>query len=342
MKQGKVWALAAVAGLLAACSVGPKYARPTAPVPDVYKEQPPASFKESGAWKVSEPRDDTQRGKWWEIFGDLQLNALEDQVNPSNQTLALAEAQFRAARAAVRVTRSGLFPTITGGFTPAGSQISGTRSTSRVIPTSPSADLQIPFDASYEADVWRRIHSSIEAGIAGAQASAGDLETVRLSLQAELALDYFQLHGLDAQKQLLDTTVAAYDKAVELTQNRYNQGVASRLDVVQAQTQLETIRAQATDTGVQRAQFEHAIAILIGKPPAEFSIRPAGLAATPPVIPVGVPSQLLERRPDIAAAERRVAAANSQIGVAKAAFYPTLNLSAGAGLESANLIDLFS
>ncbi len=328
--------------LLGGCSVGPKYAKPTAPVPPAYKEPPPASFKEAGTWKVGEPNDAASRGKWWEIFHDPELNTLEEQVDPSNQTLAAAEAQFRAARAAVKVARGNLYPQVTTVPAISGSQQSATRITGFTFATPPVANLQIPFDVSYEVDVWGRIHKALTANIENAQASAADLETVRLSLQAELAADYFQLHGLDAQKQLLDSTVAAYQKALELTNNRYNQGVASRVDVVQAQTQLETTRAQATDTGVLRAQFEHAIAILTGKPPAQLTITPALILSKPPQIPLGLPSALLERRPDIASGERRVASANAGIGVAKTAYYPAVSFSLSAGLQSSGLVNLFT
>ncbi len=334
--------LAGMAVLWSGCSVGPKYAKPAAPVPPAYKEPPPPAFKEGGAWKVGEPKDASSRGKWWEIFNDPELSALEEQVNPSNQTLAAADAQFRAARAAVKVARAGLYPEVTVSPSVTGSQQSGSRNTGFNFATPPVANLQIPFDASYEVDVWGRIHKTIEANIETAQAGAADLETIRLSLQAEVAIDYFQLHGLDAEKQLLDSNVAAYQKALDLTTNRYNQGVASRVDVVQAQTQLETTRAQATDTGILRAQYEHAIAILIGKPPAELSIAAAPIRSKPPSIPPGLPSELLERRPDIASSERRVAAANAEIGIAKAAFYPSLTIPASFGLQGSNLTNLFT
>ncbi len=317
-----------------ACSVGPKYVKPTAPVPPTYKE--------AGPWKIGEPKDAAGRGKWWEIFDDPRLNALEEQVTPSNQALAAADAQFRAARAAIRIARAGLYPEVTVSPSISGSQQSGSRNTGFNFATPPVANLQIPFDASYEVDVWGRIHKTVEANIETAQASAADLETIRLSLQAELAINYFQLHGLDAEKQLLDSNVAAYQKALDLTTNRYNQGVASRVDVVQAQTQLETTRAQATDTGILRAQYEHAIAILSGKPPSELSISAAPIESKPPSIPPGLPSDLLERRPDVASLERRVAAANAEIGIAKAAFYPSLTISATAGIQGSNITNLFT
>lgn len=336
------WGVVVLALSTAACTVGPKYSRPSATVPSAYKEPPPTEFKEIKGWKPAQPIDGALRGKWWEIFGDPQLNALEEQVNlNSNQTLAQAEAQFRAAQAAIRVTRAGLFPT--AGTTPGiteSKQSSNRTFAGRGFPTAAVSDYTIPFSASYEPDFWGRVRLAIKGNLANAQASAADLETARLSIQATLADDYFQLHGLDAQRQLLESTVADYQKALDLTVNRYKQGVASQIDVAQAQTVLEQTRAQATDTEVQRAQFEHAIAILIGKPPAEFSIPVAPIAVTPPGVPFGLPSELLERRPDIAGNERRVAAANAQIGVAETAFYPTLTLSGSGGIESTVLTTL--
>ena len=334
--------LACLVLTLTACTIGPQYQRPEVRVPADYKESPPASFKAAEGWKTAQPSDDVSRGQWWEVFQSPELNALQEQVDISNQTLAVAEAQLRGARAAIGVARAALFPTVTS--TPA---VTGTRqSQNRPGVTNPSsatrADLILPLEASYEIDVWGRIRRNVEASIASAQASDADLETARLSIHAELAIDYFVLRGLDAQRQLLDFTITAFERALELTLNRYNAGVASQLEVLQARTQLENTRAQATELGVQRAQFEHAIAILLGKPPAEFSIPPAPITLLPPAIPIGLPSELLERRPDIAAAERRVAVANAQIGIAQAAFYPTVTLRSLIGLESSSLTNLFS
>ncbi len=328
--------------MLAGCAVGPKYARPSAQTPATYKEQPPPDFKEKDGWKLAAPSDDVLRGKWWEVFKDPQLNALEEQVNIDNQNLVQAEAQFRAARADIRIARAGLYPTITGGVTATGSHQSDNRGVGRGFTVGTQADYQIPFDLTYEADVWGRVKSTIEGNVATTQATAADLETLRLTLHAELASDYFQLHGLDAEKKLLDSTVDAYDKALQLTLNRYNQGVVSQVDVAQARTQLETTRAEATDTEVARAQFEHAIAVLTGKAPATLSVSQTPITSTPPVIPGLLPSALLERRPDIAGAERRVAAANAQIGVAKAAFYPAIALSVTGGLESSSFVEWFT
>ncbi|HVO97079.1 MAG TPA: efflux transporter outer membrane subunit [Bryobacteraceae bacterium] len=338
---GKWIAVGALTLLAASCTVGPKYVRPTSAAAPNFKEPLPDAYKEMTGWKTGQPRDEVTRGKWWEIFGDPDLNALEEQIDLNNQNIAQAEASFRSARAAVRVARSGLFPQVTTAPSVSGSQSSGNTSIG-TFKTSPNAMFSLPFDASWEADVWGKVRKGIEANIETAQASAGDLETLRLSLQAELALDYFLLHGQDAVKQLLDTTVGAYQKALDLTNNRYNQGVASQIDVTQARTQLEQTRAQSTDTQVSRAQLEHAIAILTGKPPSALTIPAKVIKITPPPVPVGIPSQLLERRPDIAANERRVAAANANVGVAQAAFYPDITLSAAGGLQGTSLVNLFT
>ncbi len=338
------WFAAAVLTLLStSCMVGPKYVRPSSPASPGFKEPVPDSYKEMTGWKTGEPRDTVARGKWWEIFGDPDLNALEEQIDVNNQNIAQDEANYRGARAAVRVARAGLFPTLTTAPVVTGIQSSGNSSAASTgFKPSAFATAQIPFDASWDADIWGRIRRTIESNIETAQATAGDLETMRLSLQSELALDYFQLHGLDAQKQLLNDTVTAYQKALDLTVNRYNQGVASQIDVVQARTQLEQTRAQSTDTMVQRNQYEHAIAIIVGKPPSALSIPFKVMSTPPPPIPVGVPSQLLERRPDIAANERRVASANAQIGVAQSAFYPDITIGAAGGLTGTSIVNLFS
>ena len=328
--RATVGRLLLLAGVLAlsACTVGPDYVRPTVEVPPV--------FKEMSSWKTAQPRDHVSRGPWWEAFGDPQLNALERQVTVSNQNLAVAEAQFRQAQALVQAARSGYFPTVSVGASasrtrrPLTSSGGGTTSTT-------VSDYTLPVDVTWELDLWGRVRRSVEASRANTQASAADLESVRLSIQSALAQNYFQLRTLDAQKQLLDTTVAYYRKSLELTRNRYTSGVVSRGDVLQAETQLKTTEAQAMDVGVQRAQLEHAIALLLGKPASSFSLAPAPLAVAPPAIPAVVPSQLLERRPDIGAAERRVAAANAQIGVAQAAYYPTVSLSGAAGFEATDL-----
>jgi NodT family efflux transporter outer membrane factor (OMF) lipoprotein len=340
------WVVLALLGLTsAACMVGPKYKRPEPPpAPAAYKEPPPPSFVQAGAWKEAQPSDTADRGKWWTVFQDPLLNSLEEQVEISNQNLKQFEAQYRAASAAIRITRAGLYPTVTGS-----PSVTGSRSSANVgVPVkgqpapSPFATLNLPFQFTYEADVWGRIHSLLEGDVATAQASAADLAAARLSVQALLAADYFQLRGQDTQKRLLDSTVVGYEKALELTTNRYHQGIASKLDVTQAQNQIDTTRADATDTDVLRSQYEHAIAVLLGKAPADLAIPPSPLDIPPPVIPAVLPGALLERRPDIAAAERRVAAANAQIGVAQAAFYPTIGFSASAGVEGNSLLNWFT
>ena len=329
--------------LLTGCSVGPNYRKPSAPAPSAYKELSPAEAAAAAGkeWKPAEPRDEAGRGKWWDVFGDANLDQLEDQVNVSNQNIAQAEAQFRGARAAVRGARADFFPTVTASASATRSQAPKGRATSGT-PTGPTTAYSLTADLSYEVDVWGRVRRSVESSVALAQASAADLEAVRLTMHTELALDYFALRGLDTEKDLLDTNVAAYEKALRMTVNRYNQGVVSGVDVAEAQTLLETTRAQATDLSVLRAQLEHAIAVLVGKAPADFSIAPAPGLTPPPAIPPGVPSELLERRPDIAASERRVKSANAQIGVATAAYFPRLLLAASGGYEGSTLADWFT
>ncbi|MBF0527155.1 MAG: efflux transporter outer membrane subunit [Deltaproteobacteria bacterium] len=311
--------------LFTGCTVGPNYVRPKAAAPIAYKE--------SEGWKVAQPRDHLIRGAWWEMFNDPQLNALEEQVNISNQNLAAAEAQFRQARALVQSAQSAFFPQVTVG--PAFTRTRRSLNTaSGSLSAGPDTDLLMPGNVSWELDVWGRVRRSVESSQANAQASAADLETIRLSTQAELAQDYFSLRALDAQTRLFDETITAYQKFLQVTKNRYEKGVASKADVLQAETQLKSTQAQAIDVGVGRAQMEHAMAVLLGKPASDLSIPMSPLTTAPPPIPVDVPSELLERRPDIAAAERRVAAANAQIGVAEAAFYPRLTLGASGGFES--------
>jgi NodT family efflux transporter outer membrane factor (OMF) lipoprotein len=320
--------------LVAGCTVGPNYKRPTAEVPAVYKEV--------GDWKPAQPNDQNLGGNWWEIFQDPQLNALEAQVNVSNQNLKAAEAQYTQARAVLRYNRAAYYPTITGGASATRNRISNHRPASVVANGITYNDYQIPLELSYELDVWGRVRRTVESYREQAQASAADLATVNLSMHAQLALDYFQARTLDAEEQLLNSTVAQYEQALALIQSRFTGGIASDLEVQQAETQLETTRAQAIDVGVARAQYEHAVAILIGKPPADFSLAALPLTASPPPIPAGLPSQLLERRPDIAAAERRMASANAQIGVAKAAYYPNISLGATGGFESGVITTLIS
>jgi len=313
--------------------VGPKYHRPTAPAPSAYKETPPATWAETQEWKQAQPSEGVKRGKWWEIYNDPELNALEEQVSISNQNLKMAEAQFREAKFAVRIAHSNLFPTIS--VTP--TIVNARSSINAALSTGRQTTYDLPVNVSWEADIWGSVRRSILSSKEAAQASDAELENARLSYQAELAQDYFELRGTDGEKELLETTVKSYQDYLKLTRDRFSSGVASGSDVAQAQTQLETARAQLIDFNVARAQYEHAIAVLAGKAPAEVNISYNSIKIIPPVVPVGLPSQLLERRPDIANAERQMAEANEQIGIAKAAFYPSIGLttnSAPVGLES--------
>jgi NodT family efflux transporter outer membrane factor (OMF) lipoprotein len=310
--------------------VGPDYVRPTAPES--------ATFKEAAGWKVAQPRDDAPRGPWWEAFDDPDLNGLASQVEVSNQTVAAAAARVREAQAATQATRAQLFPTITGNAT----ALRTSRSTSTTGGQGVTNNYNAALDLGWELDLWGKIRRGIEGNDAAAQASAADLAGATLSLQALLAQDYLLLRVQDAEIQLLRDTVAAYDRSLLLTQNQYKAGIVARGDVAQAEAQLASTKAQLLDATVQRAQFEHAIAVLVGKPPSELSIAPRPMNTVFPQIPVSMPSELLERRPDIAAAERRTASANAQIGVAQAAFYPSLSLGATGGVQSSVIGDLLS
>lgn len=314
--------------LVAACSVGPDYRRPAVQVP--------TAFKELGDWKTAEPSDDLSRGPWWERYGDTELSRLERLVTDANQDLAAAEARFRQARALVSNARADWWPTVTIGASATRARQSANLGTSFASGRT-NNEYAMPIEASWEIDLWGRIRRSVESNEASAQASAADLESSRLSLQTTLAADYFQLRALDAQRRLFDDTVEAFTRSLDLTQKRFAHGVASRADVAQAETTLESARAQAVDLSLSRAQLEHAIAVLVGVPASDFSVAVAPLDATPPAIPAGLPSALLERRPDVAAAERNVAAANAQIGVATAAYYPTVSLGASGGFQSTDV-----
>ncbi|KVM08670.1 RND transporter [Burkholderia ubonensis] len=332
----------ATAVLLAGCAVGPDYHRPDTPMPAAFKEAP-------AGWKVAQPADGADRGAWWRVYGDPQLDALIGKLNASNQTIAQSAAAYRQARALVAEARAAYFPTV--GLTASGSR---SRSPRASLSSGSSSSFgggssgsignsySVGLDASWEPDLWGKVSRTVGAQRAGEAAAAADLANARLSQQATLAQTYFQLRTADALQMLLDDTVASYARSLQLTQNRYAQGVAARADVIQAQTQLQSAQAAAIDNGVARAQYEHAIATLIGEPASTFSLPPLPLTAEPPVTPVGVPSALLERRPDIAAAERRAAAANEQIGVAISAFFPTLTLSAQGGVQSSVWSNLFT
>jgi NodT family efflux transporter outer membrane factor (OMF) lipoprotein len=341
MSLSRVLTAAVAVLVLGGCMVGPDYKKPPVPMTPAYKE--------AEGWKPANPSDQLPRGQWWTIFGDPDLNALAEQVSAANQNLKIAEARLREARAQVRFNRAALFPTISANAGASSIRASGNQpfltpnaSTIPGIGHGSAGEILLGLDLSYEVDLWGRVRRTVRAAREEAQATAADLETARLSLQAELIFDYFELRAADAQQQLLNETVKAFEAALRLTLNRFEGGVAPKSDVAQAQTQVDTTRAQATDVAVQRAQFEHAIATLIGKPPADFSVPPRPLNAPPPDIPTGVPSQLLERRPDIAAAERRVAEANEQIGIAKAAYYPTVMLNASVGFEGSSFGNLLN
>lgn len=317
-------ALPLLAFLLAGCAIGPDYSRP-----DV--ETPPA-YKETGDWVVAQPRDAAPKGKWWEAFQDPVLNGLMVQVEASNQTLRSAEARYTQARAGVAAARSGLYPTI-------GANAGASRSRQGQGQT--NNNYSIGLDAGWEIDLWGRIRRQIEASQAGAEASAADLENVRLSLRAQLATSYFLLRAADVQRVQLDDTVKAFQASLDIANNRYRAGVVAKVDVVTVETQVRGVEAQVIDLRVVRAQLEHAIAVLTGKPPSAFALPPTKFVAHIPQIPPGLPSTLLERRPDIAAAERRMAAANAAIGVAKAAYFPALSLNGSGGFVSSSLSTLF-
>jgi NodT family efflux transporter outer membrane factor (OMF) lipoprotein len=328
-------ALGAVAVLWAGCAVGPDYKRPDAPAP--------AAFKEQGgvAWKSAQPSDAQLRGNWWELYGDAQLNALEQKIAVSNQSLKAATAQYLVAMDQVRVARAAYYPT---------AGVSASVNRLRISQNQPNTVKNVThFDytlfipqatAQWEPDLWGQVRRTVEQARADAQASAADLANVALSLHAELAAAYFQLRGLDVQKQLLENTLASDADALKLAQVRFAGGVANAVDVAQAETQYKQVKAQSIDTGVARSQMEHVIATLIGVPAGTFALAANPEAIAVPMIPLVVPSALLERRPDIAAAERRTAAANAQIGIAVAAYYPNLTLNAGIGFESGGLGNL--
>jgi NodT family efflux transporter outer membrane factor (OMF) lipoprotein len=325
---------------LSACApVGPKYEPPKTATPAAYKEQP------AGAelMQPAQPSDEARRPAWWEVFGDARLNDLEAKLQTSNPTIAQAEARYRQARALVRQNHAQLYPTVgVGGSIDTGRASSRQGGSIGGVAPSTTTQYSVTGDAAWELDFWGRIRQTVNASVANAQASAGDREGTRLSLSAELALDYYLLRSLDAEQALLRQTIEAYQKSFTLTQNQYNAGIVARADVAQAETLLESARAQEVDTRLQRSQAEHAIAILTGDLPSSLTIDAAPLAGDPPPVPTELPSRLLERRPDIAAAERRVAAANAEIGVATAAFFPTISLNASGGFQTTKLQQFLS
>ena len=335
----RVERLASIALLLAGallftgCALGPKYKPPAVLAPPAYKEM--------GNWKTAQPNDQSLGGNWWEIFHDSQLNALEEQINVSNQNLKAAVAQYQESRAALRYVRADYYPTVTASPSATREQYSSNR------PPQTSGldgltfnDFVLPVSFSYQANVWGRVSRNVESYREQAQATAADLAVINLSMHSALAIDYFAARTLDAEEKLLRDTVAQYEQAWQLNEDRYRGGLGSEVEVEQARTILETTRAQLVDVGVARAQYEHATAVLIGKAPADFTLPPLPLTAPPPPVPVGVPSELLERRPDVAAAERRVASANAQVGLARTAYYPLVNIMGVGGFESGSITTL--
>jgi NodT family efflux transporter outer membrane factor (OMF) lipoprotein len=315
------------------CAVGPKYKKPAVPVPPAYKEM--------ANWKTAQPNDQNLGGNWWEIFLDPQLNALEQQINVSNQNLKASVAQYQQSRAALRYARADYYPTVTAGASATRQRYSNNRPPqSSTLDGITFNDFAVPVNFSYQVNAWGRVSRNVESYREQAQASAADLAVVNLSMHAALAIDYFAARSLDAEEKLLQDTVAQYQQAFQLNEDRYQGGLASEVEVEQARTILETTRAQMVDVGVARAQYEHAVAVLVGKTPADFTVPPLPLTSPPPPIPIGVPSTLLERRPDIAGAERRVASANAQVGLAKTAYYPLVNILGSGGFESGSIATL--
>ena len=329
--------------LLTGCMVGPKYVKPAVPMAPGTSPASPDAYKENSNWQPATPQDAMLRGDWWTIFGDDGLNQLEPKIAVSNQNLKAAEARFREAQTLIQYNRSFLAPTIGVAPLAGGERLSANQPYfNSAYANSGSGLVQLPLQLSYEVDVWGRIRHSINAAREEAQASAGDLQAAQLSLQSQLAVDYFEARTADAQEKLLQAAVKDYEEALNITTNRFEGGVSPESDVDQAKTQLQAAQVQASDVAIVRAQYEHAVAVLIGQPPSSFTLPVFPLSAEPPPIPTGLPSQLLERRPDIAAAERRMAEANDRIGIAKAAYYPTLSLSGLAGFEGTSLSNILA
>ena len=333
-----------------ACAVGPKYIRPSVPTPAAYKELGTAVVTGENDWRTARPRDALNHGKWWELFNDAQLNSLEAQASISDQSIVAAAANFLAARVLVKEARSQYFPTLTTSPSitnqrPSPAEFGGLRtsaSSSTALTVKSYTSYDLPFDASWEPDLWGRVRNEVRANTFAAQASAADLENVRLSDQAELAADYYELRSQDSLKEVFDSTVTAYQDTLDLTRSLYRSGLGNDESVAQAEAQLKAAQAQDTNLGILRAQYEHAIAVLTGQPPSNFSLPADPLNSGPPSIPPGVPSELLERRPDIAAAERGVAEANAQIGLAKTAYFPALLLTAGGGFGNSSISSWFA
>ena len=340
----RVLQAAVLCAWLAGCNVGPKYVPPAKTAPAAYKESP-TQFKENGPWTVAQPQDATLRGKWWEIYNEPDLNALEEQLNIDNQNIRQAFENYMEARALVRETRAQLFPTLSIGGAYNRSQTSGSVGSfaSTGVPTGTQSQVfSLPADVSWEPDLWDKVRNAIRSSQYQAQLSAADLENERLTEQASLAEFFFEIRGQDELQKILNDTVDADQKAVESEKARYETGFDDQISLVEAQTTLASAQSAAINVGIARSQYEHAIAMLIGKPASEFSIPVHPQTCAPPPIPIGMPSQLLERRPDVAAEERSMASANAQIGVAYAAYYPALTISASGGVESSTIKNLLS
>jgi len=343
-------ALATILLTVVGCRVGPKYVRPPVQSPPAYKEISPAAAKETEIWRATQPQEGASRGNWWKVFNDPQLNELEAKASSSSRQIAAAANSFLAARALVREARSQYFPTVTTNPSvlnsrPSSAQFGGLRAGSGSgvgLTVKSYTAYSLPFDASWEPDFWGRVRNNVRANTHAAQASAADLENVRLSVHAELAVDYYELRAQDTLKGVLDSTVTAYQDSLVLTRAQYTAGLGNDEAVAQAEAQLKTAQAEDTNLGILRAQYEHAIAVLIGQPASSFSLPRNALAANPPAIPVGIPSELLERRPDIAAAERSVAQANAEIGVARTAYFPAILLSAAGGFGNSSAASWFT
>jgi len=335
---------------LTACNFAPPYERPPTESAPAFKEAVPDGASAAQGWKPAEPHDTAVPGKWWELYQDPELNALEERVAISNQTVAAAEANYRVARALLVEAQASLFPSVSavpsvvrsrasasvgsGPSTPGGAGIGTSSTGTRTLYTA-------PLEASYQVDFWGRIRNTVAQSKYNSQASAADVATALLSTQNQLAQDYFQLRAVDEQRRILDSTLGDYETSLKLVQSLYRNGIASDEDLAEAETQLDSAEAQATDLGVARGQYEHALAVLIGVSPGQFSLAVSTFNPAVPTVPVGLPSDLLERRPDIAATEREVAAANAGIGIARAAYFPNVTLSGSAGFESTGLSHLF-
>ena len=344
LARGKTWLCAtALLFLLSGCVVGPKYHPPSTQAPAAVYKESPTQFTDTGDWTVAQPADAKMRGKWWEIFNDSELNALEEQLNINNQNIKQFFENFMAARAIVREAHAQYFPTLTTVPSFSRSRTSGSLNTTPVnttgTGTAPKPQFQstiysLPLEASWEPDLWGKVRNTVHEAQYAAQVSAADLESERLTEQASLAEFFFEIRGQDELQKIFDDTVEADQKAYELTRSLYDAGIDDQISVVEAETTLRSAQAGASNVGIARAQFEHAIAVLVGKAASDFSIPVRPMTAAPPSIPVGVPSELLERRPDVAAAERTMAEANAAIGIAYAAYYPNLTLTAEGGFES--------